>query len=128
MIKYAKIINEETKLCEVGLGTNVKFYKSLGMTEMDVEQAWDGSWYVTGYAPEKPAPTKEEQEAARKAAYTAEIDPLHARKMRKSILGEWTEEGEAEYIEQVKSLSAEIEERYPYPTDPIYEDEKETED
>lgn len=55
MRKYAKVINEETKLCEVGLGTNTKFYQSIGMTEMDVEQAYDGNWYVKGYAPEKPA-------------------------------------------------------------------------
>ena len=26
-----KIINEETGLCQVGLGTNIQFYKSLGM-------------------------------------------------------------------------------------------------
>ena len=54
MKKYAKIINEETKLCEVGLGTNSAFYQSIGMTEMEVEQAYNGSWYVKGYAPEKP--------------------------------------------------------------------------
>lgn len=54
MKKYAKVVNEETKLCEVGIGTNAEFYQSIGMTEMDVEQAYDGSWYVEGYAPEKP--------------------------------------------------------------------------
>lgn len=53
MKKYAKIINEETKACEVGLGTNSAFYKSIGMTEMDVEQSFDGSWYLLGYAPQK---------------------------------------------------------------------------
>ena len=51
---YAKIINEETKQCEVGVGTNAKFYKSIGMTEMDVEQAYNGQWYVKGYAPAEP--------------------------------------------------------------------------
>ena len=55
MKKYAKIINEETKQCEVGLGTNSAFYQSIGMTEMEVEQAYNGSWYLQGYAPEKPA-------------------------------------------------------------------------
>ena len=54
MKKYAKIINEETKACEVGIGTNTAFYQSIGMTEMEVEQAYDGSWYVKGFAPEKP--------------------------------------------------------------------------
>ena len=54
MKKYAKVINEETKLCEVGLGTNSAFYQSIGMVEMEVEQAYDGGWYAKGYAPEKP--------------------------------------------------------------------------
>ena len=54
MLKYAKIINEETKLCEVGVGTNSDFYKSIGMVEMEVEQAYNGNWYIKGYAPEKP--------------------------------------------------------------------------
>lgn len=56
---YAKIINEETKLCEVGIGTNVEFYKSIGMTEMDVEQAYNGQWYVKGYAPAEPETDKQ---------------------------------------------------------------------
>lgn len=54
MIKYAKITNEETGLCEVGLGANTAFYQSIGMTEQEVEQAYDGQWYLKGYAPEKP--------------------------------------------------------------------------
>ena len=71
--------------------------------------------------PPAPAPTKEQQEQARANAYASEIDPLHARKARKTILGEWTEEDEAEYVARVKELSAEIVERFPYPTDPITE-------
>lgn len=55
MKRYAKIINEETRACEVGLGTNSAFYQSIGMVEMDVEQAYNGSWYLLGFAPEKPA-------------------------------------------------------------------------
>lgn len=54
MFKYAKITNEETKQCQVGTGTNTNFYKSIGMIEMEVEQAYDGNWYVKGYAPSKP--------------------------------------------------------------------------
>ena len=54
MKKYAKIINEETKLCEVGLGSNANFYQSIGMTEQEVEQGFDGQWYLLGFAPEKP--------------------------------------------------------------------------
>ena len=61
MIKYAQIINEQTKQCEVGMGTNAEFYRSLGMKEREVEQAYDGAWYVKGYCPEKPIPTKVEK-------------------------------------------------------------------
>ena len=112
MLKYAKIINEETKQCEVGLGdptaifdevekvrtrqeteqqeqvvpaeydeqgnlvkeetteivdvpidksetfietmTVGEWYESIGMTEQDVEQAYNGDWYLKGYAPVQP--------------------------------------------------------------------------
>ena len=53
MLKYAKIVNQETKRVDVGLGINAEFYKSIGMTEMNVEQAYNGSWYLEGYAPKK---------------------------------------------------------------------------
>ena len=60
MLKYAKIENEVTKQCSVGLGTNIKFYKSIGMTEMDVEQAYNGSWYLVGFSPKPGEKPKEE--------------------------------------------------------------------
>ena len=85
---------------------------------------WNGSAWEYREIPQpepEPAPTKEEQEQERARAYATEIDPLHARKARKTILGEWTEEYEAEYVAKVKKLSEEIAERYPYPTDPITE-------
>lgn len=62
MKKYAKIIDSKTKQCEVGIGTNTAFYKSLGMEEIEVEQAYDGTWYVAGYAPEKPQELINEEE------------------------------------------------------------------
>lgn len=77
MKKYAKIVNQETKLCEVGLGNNVEFYKSLGMTEMDVEQAYDGQWYVEGYAPQQSIEEQNEEiRQQRQARYELESDPL----------------------------------------------------
>ena len=62
MLKYAKIINNNSKECEVGLGTDSKYYESLGMTLLDVEKCdWKGGWYLKGYVPAKPEPTLEEQ-------------------------------------------------------------------
>ena len=76
MKKYAKIVNEETKQCEVGLGTNSAFYQSIGMTEMEVEQAYDGSWYVFGFTPEKPVPTKADIQKNRAELYRINVDPI----------------------------------------------------
>lgn len=54
MKKYAQIVNEETKLVAIGDGADSKFYKSIGMEEMEVEQAFNGAYYVNGYAPTQP--------------------------------------------------------------------------
>ena len=119
MKMYAKVINNETKQCEVGDGTNSAFYQSIGMTEMEVEEAYDGSWYLEGYAPTKPEPTKEEQQKARENAYRAEVDPItcHINRLK-------DEEQTAEIIAEIASLIEErkakvedIKQRYPYPVE-----------
>ena len=74
MKKFAKIINEETKACEVGIGTNAKFYQSIGMTEMEVEQAYNGGWYLQGYAPQKPQEVKEDEVRAVRNSYLQATD------------------------------------------------------
>jgi hypothetical protein len=65
-----------------------------------------------------PLPTVEEQNEAIKQTranlYSSLIDPLHAEKQRKVVLGTWTEADEAEYIKQVKALTAKIQEENPY--------------
>ena len=71
---HAKIINNETKQCEVGLGTNSAFYQSIGMTETEVEQAYDGSWYVKGFAPEKPTEQKEAEIRSVRNQYLEQTD------------------------------------------------------
>lgn len=66
MILYAKVINKETKKCEVGLATNQAVYQSLGFTPQDVEQSdIDGQWYLSSYAPMKTEEQKAQQEAER---------------------------------------------------------------
>jgi hypothetical protein len=117
MLKYAKIVNEETKEVVVVESATQDFLVANNFSEMDVEQAWDSAWYLQGYAPEKPLPTKEEISALREQAYIKEVDILHAQKDRKTILGTWTEEDEAEYVAQVKARSEDIANRYPYPVE-----------
>lgn len=50
----------------------------------------------------------------RASLYTKLVDPLHAEKQRKVVLGEWTEEMEAEYVAKVKELTAKIQDENPY--------------
>lgn len=114
---YAQIIDEETKQCNVGSETNTDFYKSIGMVEMDVEQAYNGSWYVAGYAPVKPAPTKEEISVLREQAYIKEVDKItcHINRLK-------DEKQTTEILAEIEALKAEraiivakIKEENPYP-------------
>ena len=50
--RYAK--EQENGSLIVGTGTDVEFYKSIGMELMSVEKGWDGAYYKEGQAPEKP--------------------------------------------------------------------------
>lgn len=63
---FAKIVNQQTK--EVQVVQGAKLARILGAVEMDVEQAYNGAWYVKGYAPNKPEPTTAEQVQALEAA------------------------------------------------------------
>ena len=54
MLKWAKVINEETKECDVGTGNDIEYYQSIGMSEQDVDLAYNSIWYLFGYAPEQP--------------------------------------------------------------------------
>lgn len=53
MIKYAKICDQNTKACIVGLGDNQQYYLEEGFQKLDVEQAYNNCWYLKGYAPKQ---------------------------------------------------------------------------
>ena len=62
MFKYAKVINKETGLCYVGVGTNADTYKAIGMVELDVQQSdIDGDWYLIDKCPMKTEQEKLQQ-------------------------------------------------------------------
>lgn len=115
---YAKITNETTKECSVGVGTDIEYYKAIGMTEMDVEQAYDGGWYVKGYAPEKPAPTHDEIKEMRAVAYQQEVDPITAHIQRLRDCDPVPQDEIAELIAERDAKVTEIQERLPYPEQP----------
>ena len=47
MLKYVKIVDENTGLCDVGLGDKSKYYVSIGMELKDVEKGFDNKWYLS---------------------------------------------------------------------------------
>ena len=54
MQKYCKILNNKTGLVEVGLGSNIEFYQSIGMELRDVVQSEiDNLWYLAELCPHK---------------------------------------------------------------------------
>ena len=79
--------------------------------DSDIVTGSNGMLYLKS---DLPAPTKEEISKMREAAYAQRVDCLHAQKMRHQVLGDWTEEDEAEYEATVIRLSQEIAEQYPY--------------
>ena len=74
MKKFVKILDNESKLCSIGIGTDTEFYRSIGMSEMEVEQAYDGSWYVKGFAPEKPVEELQAQVRSVRNQYLEQTD------------------------------------------------------
>lgn len=120
MKMYAIITDNNTKECSVGEGTNVDFYKSAGMVEMEVEQAYNGFWYVKGYAPQKIL-TKEEVQSIRAGLYVQYKDPITCQ-----IQSLRDEEQTPEVIADIERLKAEraeivakIKEENPYPEETI---------
>ena len=69
---YAMITDEKTKAVSVGLGTDIEFYKSIGMTDMEVEQDYYGNWYLKGYAPDCSEQIKHDKIAELDAQYQAD--------------------------------------------------------
>ena len=51
MLKYCKVINEDTKEVQVGLGTNIDFYKSIGFKKKEVVEV-NNRYYLKGFEPE----------------------------------------------------------------------------
>ena len=58
---FYKIVNKNTKEVSVDLGTNTEFYESIGMIDGEVEQAYNGNWYLKGYAPQQPLEQAKEE-------------------------------------------------------------------
>lgn len=94
-------------IIEAGVVTNVVVADApLEANWIETDQAGPGWLYQDGQflPPPPPIPTRTEQEAARRAAYIAEADPLFFMSQRgEATTAEW------------EAKVAEIKARYPYP-------------
>ena len=102
MLKWAKIIDEETKEVQVGVGVTPEYYQSISMTEMEVERAWNNHWYVEGYAPIQPPipePTVQEQ-----------VNSLERQFHMYRWQREWILSAESTYSDYTKQIAQQIEE------------------
>lgn len=85
MLKYANLIDENTGLCDVGIGTNTEYYKTLGMTELDVKQSEvDGQWYLTEKldTTEYQTALSEKQKEEQKFELQKQMDELDQKRIR----------------------------------------------
>ena len=71
---YCKYDNETKKCLEVGTGTNTEFYKSIGMVDMEVEQAYNGEYYLKGYAPTQNIDELKQNKLSELASITSKYD------------------------------------------------------
>ena len=102
MKKYAKVINEETKACQVGTGTDTDYYEKLGMELLDVEKCeWNGGWYLSGHIPTEPSSHKKQKRTDELKKQLKELDEKSARAVRAILAGTATDED--------KTLLADIE-------------------
>ena len=66
-IYLAKVINEETGLCTLGVGSDEDYYTEQGFTKQDVQQSdVDFNWYLTEKCPMLTDTEKQEQEQEQK--------------------------------------------------------------
>ena len=123
-MKLIKIIDEQTKKCEVALNENtdaetIAYFSSLGYVEGEWERGYDGVPYVKGHAPVPPTPTLEEQKAKRAQAYLLEVDPItaHIQRLRDNMQPtEYSSEVQKLVMERDAKV-ADIQARFPYPED-----------
>lgn len=112
MIKYAKVVDENTKQCEVGAGTNNTFYRKIGMKKLDVEQcSWNGKWYLTGHIPPEPEDYKKQNRIAQIKAELASKDEKSTRSVRAILAGTDTENDKKFLIsieDEVQALRQEL--------------------
>lgn len=119
---FVQVIGENTYYIANDDGTissfaDYQFDEKALKADEEIVQGYDGRYYFASQCPEKPAPTKEEQQKARQKAYKAEVDPLMAEYNRKKTFNLFEEGEEEALLAEVNAKAEEIKQRFPYPVE-----------
>lgn len=67
---------KDNAFLQVFMGTDTAWALGNGFTEEDVEQGYDGNWYLAGHCPEKPQSVINQERIAELKANLAETDHI----------------------------------------------------
>ena len=95
VLKYGEIVNSETGLCNVGLGDDIEYYKSIGFVELNVQQSEiDNFWYLEEKCPKRTETQKRILEIEdEKQAIQEQLDELDLKSIRALREGGTNEDG-----------------------------------
>lgn len=118
--QYAKIIDEQTKELQIGVGCDVAYYIQIGMEYLETELASNGKWYLKGYAPKEPEPepkTKEQVQKIREDLYREKVDPItaHIQRLRDERQTEPIKKQIGELLVERENKVTQIRTENPYP-------------
>lgn len=113
MLKYAKVIDEETGSVQVGTENSpeaIKIYKLLGFTELDIEQSEkDKGWYLTEKCPHyTPEEIEQKKKEKRRQEILQKLDELDLKSIR--AIRAKDEEYIAQYEAQAQELRKQLQE------------------
>lgn len=105
MICRYKIHDQETNEVLIAVGDNSQFFESMGYTEVgEVEQAYDGRYFVAGYAPTMPQEEKASLIRSERDQKLEEVAWMAERHRSQKDLGAETTLTEEQYMELLRYM------------------------
>ena len=113
VLKYGEIVNSETGLCNVGLGDDIEYYKSIGFVELNVQQSEiDNFWYLEEKCPKRTEAQKRILEIEdEKQAIQEQLDKLDLKSIRALLEGGTNEDG-IPYLTFYQNQITELRDKY----------------
>lgn len=104
--KLCKVINETTNEVIVANEKQEDIFKKEGFQYQEVEQAYNGYWYLVGYAPQKSQEEKEKDVRSVREQYFAQyIDWYQSKPLLWSELSEEEKSNISEYRQYLKDYT-----------------------